>query len=76
MILCHIVGINNKSKETFLNEIKKLSINIFIIDLDTISKKISISNPFNCFLSLVMITKSGKFFLSKRTIAHSPKDLY
>lgn len=40
MILCHIVGINNKLKESFVKELKSININILIIDIDNISKKV------------------------------------
>jgi len=47
MILCHIVGINNKIKTTFLNEINNISNNINIIDIDDISKKIIFESEYN-----------------------------
>ena len=37
MILCHIVGINNKIKKSFLDEIKNIHKTINIIDIDEIS---------------------------------------
>lgn len=40
MILCHIVGINNKLKNNFINEVVNVSENIMILDLDDISKQI------------------------------------
>jgi hypothetical protein len=40
MILCHIVGINNKLKESFIKELESISTNILIIDIDNISKKV------------------------------------
>lgn len=47
MILCHIVGINNKIKKSFLDEIKNIHQNINIIDIDEISKKIIYEKQYN-----------------------------
>jgi len=47
MILCHIVGINNKIKKSFLDEIKNIQHNINIIDIDEISKKVLHEKQYN-----------------------------
>ncbi len=55
MILCHIIGINNKLKNVFINEVINISENIMILDLDDISKKIiydpDYSRIYNQFIS-------------------------
>ena len=47
MILCHIVGINNKIKESFLKEIHVINNSINIIDIDELSKKIIYEKEYN-----------------------------
>lgn len=47
MIICHIVGISNKIKESFINTITNISDNIFILDMDDISKKIIFAKDFS-----------------------------
>lgn len=47
MILCHIVGINNKLKTNFVTEMLNISANIMILDLDDISKKIIFEQEYN-----------------------------
>jgi hypothetical protein len=39
MLLCHIVGINNKLKNKFRNDINNISDEIIVIDIDELSKK-------------------------------------
>ena len=40
MIIAHIVGINNKLKDTFIKDVENITEKIIILDLDDISKKI------------------------------------
>ena len=40
MIITHIVGINNKLKDTFIKDVENITEKIIILDLDDISKKI------------------------------------
>jgi hypothetical protein len=47
MILCHIIGINNKIKQSFITELKNINQNIDIIDIDIISKKIIFEKQYN-----------------------------
>jgi hypothetical protein len=67
MIICHIVGICNKLKVNFINDVKNIS-NIFIIDIDDISKKIIFSEEYNLLNKSKMpnnITKLGYYWKEK-----------
>ena len=67
MIICHIVGICNKLKVNFINDIKNIS-NIFILDIDDISKKIIFSEEYNLLNKFKMpnnITKLGYYWKEK-----------
>jgi hypothetical protein len=61
MILCHIVGINNKLKNNFINEVINISENIIILDLDDISKEIIFDSDYtkiyNQFISFNQINQ-------------------
>lgn len=68
MIICHIVGICNKLKLNFIENIKNLSNDIFILDIDEISKKIIFSNEYNELNKSKMpnnITKLGYYWKEK-----------
>jgi hypothetical protein len=49
MILCHIVGINNKLKKSFVDEMLNINNNIVVLDLDEISKTIMFDKEFNIY---------------------------
>jgi hypothetical protein len=72
MILCHIVGINNKIKNNFINEVINVSENIMILDLDDISKKIifdsdytKVYNQFMSFNKFNQINHNKSHLLSQ-----------
>jgi hypothetical protein len=67
MIICHIVGICNKLKVNFINDVKNIS-NVFILDIDDISKKIIFSEEYNLLNKSKMpnnITKLGYYWKEK-----------
>jgi len=49
MLLCHIVGFNNKLKNDFVSTLINLSDNILVLDIDDISKKIMFDKDFSKF---------------------------
>jgi hypothetical protein len=64
MLLCHIIGINNKSKIKFIDDIATISNDIIILDLDDISKKILFDNEYTKLYNQYMI-KKDKQLLTK-----------
>lgn len=68
MILCHIVGINNKIKKSFLDEIKNKQQNINIIDLDEISKKIIYEKQYNIIYEDYLSSENKLQNLSKLSL--------
>jgi len=64
MLLCHIVGINNKFKNKFIDDISIISNDIIILDLDDISKKILFDIEYTKLYNKYMIKKE-KELLSK-----------
>jgi hypothetical protein len=74
MIICHIVGINNKLKDTFIKTITDISDKLDIIDLDDISKKIlfnkeysALYNQYNIKKDKDILTKLGQLWKTKFT---------
>jgi len=47
MIICHIVGINNKLKKSFITDIDNISDKLMILDLDDLSKKIMFDKEYS-----------------------------
>jgi hypothetical protein len=66
MILCHIVGISNKTKENFIDTISNISDNILILDLDDISKKIIFDNKFSVLYNQYLHQQNNKRELLKQ----------
>lgn len=68
MILCHIVGINNKIKKSFLDEIKNIHKTINIIDIDEISKKVIYEKQYNIIYEEYLSSENKLQNLSKLSI--------
>jgi len=54
MILGHVVGINNKIKKHFLDELTNISPKNIILDLDDISKKIIFEKEYTVLYEKIM----------------------
>lgn len=63
MLLCHIVGINNKLKNSFMTELKNINNNIIIVDLDDITKKIIFENEYNKIYGEFINNNNNKILL-------------
>jgi hypothetical protein len=65
MIICHIVGISNKIKESFISSIKLLSDNIIILDIDDISKRIIFQKEFSLIYDKYLNTNNRRNLLTE-----------
>jgi DNA-binding transcriptional regulator YbjK len=74
MLLCHIIGINNKFKNKFIDDVAIISNYIIILDLDDISKKILFDTEYTKLYNQYMqkkekelLTKLGQLWKIKFT---------
>ena len=76
MILCHIVGINNKLKTNFVTEMLNISENIIILDLDDISKKIIFEQDYNLIYNEFILNNNNNKTILLSKLSHIWKEKF